>query len=63
MPNDWSLIMEYFNQNKELKLWNEIYAPLITERAKAVLLDQWRILFNRICTELEAIMNDISDNR
>lgn len=55
--------MKYFNQKRDTNLWNEIYEPLITERAKTLLLQQWNALFARIRHKVETLIQEISENK
>lgn len=55
--------MEYFGQKRDTNLWNEIYKPLITERTKTLLLQQWNALFARICHKIDNLIQEISDNK
>ncbi|XP_065224601.1 conserved oligomeric Golgi complex subunit 1 [Planococcus citri] len=63
LPQDWPSIMEYFNQDRNLNLWNENYRPLITNRAKAVLSHQWDSIFKQIRIELGNITKDIAEEK
>lgn len=63
LPRDWPSIMEYFGQKQGTNLWNEIYKPLITERTKTLLLQQWNALFARICHKIDNLIQEISNNK
>ncbi len=55
--------MNHFAQTADTNLWNELYEPLIIERAKALLLQQWNTVFGRIRTEMENLIKEIYENR
>lgn len=57
------MMLEYFNQNKNLNLWNELYEPMILEQAKILLLQQWDTVFDRVRAEIDTVTKKMTENR
>lgn len=57
------MMLEYFNQNKNLNLWNELYEPMILEQAKILLLQQWDTVFDRVRAEIDIVTKKMTENR
>lgn len=56
-------MLEYFNQNNNLNIWNELYEPMILEQAKILLLQQWDTVFDRVRAEIDNVTKKMSENR
>ncbi|XP_075235076.1 conserved oligomeric Golgi complex subunit 1 [Lycorma delicatula] len=62
LPEEWSIVLQRLMQPSTLNIWNDLYMPLIINRAKQLITVHWKAGLKHIKQQITSIIKEITSN-
>jgi hypothetical protein len=62
-PENWNVMCQQLLLPRSLNLWGAYFQPLITQRAKTLVSQQWSTALSHLQSTLATVMQDIAQEK